>query len=287
MYKKKNLFDYLFYSLLILILILFIEGIFNHYHYLFHDFTSPSIWYNCTVFYTKHHQKLDLITNYIWFENGIIENLQVIFLSLGSFYFYLFIKNNRNINFKLSKILYVVYFIGLLYYLLEEISWGQHFFKWNTPLLFSEINSQNETNLHNISNLFNQIPRNLLLIWCSITFLIVKFFDISKNNNLCLFLYPNQNLRRISKILITLTLPLLISKFFVDLYIIDAGSHQEAPQLIWKGELILNPSIKDMMLIFGLDVLSFQFIRISELQELLIDYYLFQHAFYLKKSSNL
>jgi hypothetical protein len=281
MLKNEIPFKYFFYTLLTFITLIYIEGIFNHYHYLFHDFTSSSNWYNCTVFYTKHHEKLDSIKRLIWFENGIIESLQVLFLFLGSFYFYLFIKNNKNIHFKLSKILYVVYFIGLIYYLFEEISWGQHFFKWNTPDLLAELNDQNETNFHNISNLFNQIPRNLTLIWCSLTFLIVKFSYINKNDNLYLFLYPNQNLGSISKILIMFTVPILIFKIIPDLYIIDAGSHQETPEFIWKGELLLNPDIKDTIFIFGLDILSLKFIRIAELQELLIDYYILMHAYYL------
>ncbi len=40
----------------------------------------------------------------------------------------------------------------------EEISWGQHFLGWNTPEWMSEINDQNETNLHNINKkLFDRI----------------------------------------------------------------------------------------------------------------------------------
>ena len=101
MFKKDN-FNYFFYFFLIFTSIILIEGIFNHYHYLFHNFTSPSNWYNCTVFYTKHHGILDRISKIIWFENGIVENLQLILLILATFYFYLFIKNNKNVNFKLS-----------------------------------------------------------------------------------------------------------------------------------------------------------------------------------------
>ena len=37
----------------------------------------------------------------------------------------------------------------------EEISWGQHIFRWQTPSFFSNLNHQNETNIHNISSLFN------------------------------------------------------------------------------------------------------------------------------------
>ena len=62
---------------------------------------------------------------------------------------------------------------------------------------------------------------------------------------------------------------------------IDAGSHQEPAQLMWKNKLIVNPEIKDKILIFGLDILSFKFVRIAELQELLIDFYLLTHAFYV------
>ena len=107
MFKKVN-FNYFFYFFLIFTSIILIEGVFNHYHYLFHNFTSPSNWYNCTVFYTKHHGILDQISRIIWFENGIVENLQLILLILATFYFYLFIKNNISLNFKLSKYIYAM-----------------------------------------------------------------------------------------------------------------------------------------------------------------------------------
>lgn len=41
----------------------------------------------------------------------------------------------------------------------EEISWGQTFLQWNTPEYWAQINYQKETNLHNTSRLFNQVPR--------------------------------------------------------------------------------------------------------------------------------
>ena len=36
---------------------------------------------------------------------------------------------------------------------MEELSWGQHLFKWETPQLFLETNRQGETNLHNTNGL--------------------------------------------------------------------------------------------------------------------------------------
>jgi len=44
----------------------------------------------------------------------------------------------------------------------EEISWGQQWLHWDTPEMWSEINKQRETNLHNISSWFNQKPELVL-----------------------------------------------------------------------------------------------------------------------------
>lgn len=52
---------------------------------------------------------------------------------------------------------------------LEEISYGQHVFHWQTPEYFSSINLQGETNLHNLS----KIQGNDLQ---EIAFVIVGFY---------------------------------------------------------------------------------------------------------------
>ncbi len=44
----------------------------------------------------------------------------------------------------------------------EELSWGQHFFGWSTPEGWAEINDQEETNLHNLGVLWNEVPRHVL-----------------------------------------------------------------------------------------------------------------------------
>lgn len=49
-----------------------------------------------------------------------------------------------------------------LYIAGEEMSWGQHLFNWSTPEYWTEINRQQETNVHNISPWFNQRPRLVL-----------------------------------------------------------------------------------------------------------------------------
>lgn len=55
-----------------------------------------------------------------------------------------------------------VFSLGVLYFAGEEASWGQHYFGWDTPEALAAVNAQAETNIHNISGLFDQVPRNLL-----------------------------------------------------------------------------------------------------------------------------
>lgn len=52
--------------------------------------------------------------------------------------------------------------LGCFYIAGEEHSWGQHFFNWHTPDYWRALNAQNETNLHNMSDLFGKLPRTFL-----------------------------------------------------------------------------------------------------------------------------
>jgi hypothetical protein len=60
---------------------------------------------------------------------------------------------------RLLWILVLLFALAAFYIAGEEHSWGQHFFNWNTPSYWSEINRQQETNLHNTSAWFNQRPK--------------------------------------------------------------------------------------------------------------------------------
>ena len=52
--------------------------------------------------------------------------------------------------------------VGGIYWAGEEASWGQHWFGWATPDGWQELNDQSETNLHNTSQLLDQLPRAIL-----------------------------------------------------------------------------------------------------------------------------
>ncbi|MEM7254083.1 MAG: hypothetical protein AAF493_21915 [Pseudomonadota bacterium] len=55
--------------------------------------------------------------------------------------------------------------LGALYFALEEVSWGQWWFGWDSPDVFIEHNEQQETNLHNMSAWLNRRPRVVLELW--------------------------------------------------------------------------------------------------------------------------
>jgi hypothetical protein len=95
-------------------------------------------------------------------EFGLLENLTVLFLLLGVMAgTRILALDTRSVRGPLKAwVLLIV--AGAIYFAGEEISWGQHFFGWGTPEGWARINEQAETNLHNTSALFNQLPRTLL-----------------------------------------------------------------------------------------------------------------------------
>jgi hypothetical protein len=189
----------------------------------------------------------------IWSESGFVENLQVFFLLLSIIFIILFIKKSYTNLKKLEKILILIYIFAINYYLFEEISWGQHIFGWESTDFFLETNHQNETNLHNISSIFNELPRNLLLLWCGLTFLWIDRVPI-KNEFLYQFIFPDIKLRYISYLIIFLFIP----NFIVSN--LDLVSHT------------------------FFHIISFNFVRHSELEELILNFYILNHSFYLFKS---
>lgn len=67
---------------------------------------------------------------------------------------------------------YGIVSVGCFYLAGEELSWGQHLVGWETPQWLAERNDQNETNIHNISGLFDQQPRLLLELWVLVSLLV-------------------------------------------------------------------------------------------------------------------
>jgi len=204
-------------------------------------------------------------SNY-WKENGFIENLQVIFVLIAIILIF-------NIARKSSKKKFIKLFLtfktlALVYYLGEEISWGQHFIKFDTPEIFTKLNHQNEVNLHNISNLFDQLPRTLVFAWCSLTIFVFKFIEKIKNINFSFkhLFVPNNNLIYISILLLLISAPDLI----IDKLNLHPGHYDEIND-VYISEAKFY------------DLVSLNYIRFSELQELIFSFYFLSYAIFLDK----
>jgi len=253
-------FSNFYYLFLTLIVSLLIEGIYSGFYY------KVSALVNIIPF-----KSISSINPYIWNENGFVEILQNIFLLFSIFYFLFFLKNlNLNSESQFYVLFLYCYFFALIYYFLEEISWGQHLFSWESPNFFVEFNNQKETNLHNISNLFNELPRTFLLIWCSLSFIFFKFLNKkTKHKKFAAFIFPNNNLKKISLLLIFFITPDLV----IDKFNLHPGHPIDFTTNIRFYEVI--------------DFISFNFIRLSELHELIFDYYILTHSYYLSKNTKL
>ena len=246
----------------IILFILLVEGFYHYYYY------KISLLFGSLPTMASSGQN-----QLIWGENGLVENTQIIFIFLSIIYFFLFIKKNNTQLKLLDKLFIYLYILGLLYYFFEEISWGQHFFYWDTPIFFSEINHQNETNFHNTSNLLNELPRSLLTLWCIIPFVLVKFLkNINIKPFLIYFFYPSKNLKKIS---------ILILIFYFPDFLFDKLNIYPEPSKPIGGHFTTT-DIKPREIV---DLITFNFVRLSELIELLFCYYILTHSYYLSKNS--
>ena len=102
-------------------------------------------------------------------ENGLFETLSVIWLFAITFYGILSLSKYKSLFPK--YILILITFLSFLTFLaaMEEISWGQQIFHFQSTDYFAQHNMQKETNLHNLmdANLFSS------LIYVSIYILFV------------------------------------------------------------------------------------------------------------------
>jgi hypothetical protein len=53
-------------------------------------------------------------------------------------------------RYRIAAVFYLVFALGMFFIAMEEISWGQQLFGWETPLGWSQSNAQGETTLHNL-----------------------------------------------------------------------------------------------------------------------------------------
>ena len=199
-----------------------------------------------------------------WGESGFVETTQVVFIFIALI---LCIYQSINLKKIVEKFILYTICICLFYYLGEEISWGQHYLKFETPQFFKNVNNQKEFNLHNISNLFDQVPRSFVFVICGFSFFYVLIHKklFKKELKYSYLILPNNNLSYISIILLIVSFPDFINdKFNLKLY--DYFTN------IW-GTHLGNK-------IYELSTLNY--IRLSELQELIFAFYFLNYMIALK-----
>jgi len=114
-------------------------------------------------------------------ENGPIELLQAYILLIAAIIAGRWlIKERKNYDLFL-KVWIGIAFVGCVYVIGEEVSWGQHIFFWATPEEWAAINDQAETNIHNASSWFDQKPRILLEVGTIIGGLILPILAARKS----------------------------------------------------------------------------------------------------------
>jgi hypothetical protein len=124
-------------------------------------------------FYSEEFLKLLVRRDEHPLGGGIAEHGTVLILLLGIAAGIAVLRHHRRglpwwfVGWLAGWILACIYFAG------EEASWGQHYFRWETPDALKGLNDQNETNLHNIGTWFDQKPRTLVELWMIVAGLIV------------------------------------------------------------------------------------------------------------------
>ena len=114
-------------------------------------------------------------------EKGVVENVQVFFLTLalGLNLSMLWLMRGGEYPRRMRAWLIVIA-AGLVFVLGEEISWGQHYVGWDAFGWFVHRNDQLETNLHNTSSWLDQKPRMLLVTALLVGGLIVPLLERSR-----------------------------------------------------------------------------------------------------------
>jgi hypothetical protein len=102
-------------------------------------------------------------------EDGLIEYFQVLILAVIIYFSLKESFHDFSLSNKKRALFFLILSLAFLFILMEEISWGQRIFGWETNYLLEEVNIQKETNLHNIG-LFNQFQ--------SVVYIGISFFGL-------------------------------------------------------------------------------------------------------------
>lgn len=118
------------------------------------NFNVVTLLASAIVGFTLH---LTFLFNGLPTYEGVYEDVSTSVLFLSSVLFFISaLQNDQNMkskaNHRLIKTVSLIFAFVILVMVGEELSWGQHFFKWKAEGIFKDYNYQQETNLHNFIN---------------------------------------------------------------------------------------------------------------------------------------
>jgi hypothetical protein len=111
------------------------------------------------AYYLGLHLAPQPFRRWVLSERGVIEILTAVFFGAAGVAGLALAARTRGTVPFLYRAFYAGFALAALFVALEEISWGQHLFGWESPAWFAERNAQRETNLH---NLFGHTPNRKL-----------------------------------------------------------------------------------------------------------------------------
>jgi hypothetical protein len=85
-------------------------------------------------------------------EDGVFENLTALFYGLAGIGFIFAIKRSQMLKERSTRWIYfflICWVVVMFFFMVEEVSWGQRIFDFDTPESFKKSNYQDEFNLHN------------------------------------------------------------------------------------------------------------------------------------------
>jgi hypothetical protein len=126
---------------------------------------------------------------------------------------------------------------GAAYFGLEEISYGQHMFGWGTADSWKELNDQDETNLHNVHALFDQVPRALLTLGILVGGVILPLYRYFRNiplteSNRFYWQWPTMDC-------VTIGLLVILIRPFQEIFDTDVISTGETKELLFALFILL------------------------------------------------
>ena len=132
-------------------------------------------------------------------EDGILESLTAIGFALASIFVakYIIREAKKGISKRNQRLFFLAHlgvaFLFLIIFM-EEISWGQRIFHWDTPCALKSINWQKETNIHNIFNDIWPILYQIAGI-CFVSFFSFGWwFYFRKSNSYWVSLFPHPSM---------------------------------------------------------------------------------------------